>query len=129
MKLKLTKNNGEDIGFANSVLISSIITFNEFKKWLYYVIEYSEDTVPTYFFDILDIEEKFDYTLKIAQIVGFYDGGHINSIEEKALCGIGYIRFPEYKSDYVTKKDAIEALSKLPYIEKRFRDMFPFIEW
>lgn len=48
-KLKLTSNNNEDIGFATDCLLMGVISLNEFKKWVYKIIEqYKIDDLPIY---------------------------------------------------------------------------------
>ena len=129
MDFKLEKNNSDDIGFASTCLIADILSFEEFKQWLYYVIEHADD-VPTYFFDILDIKEKFDFTLKRHEVIGFTPSWQGSSDkEEDALDGIGYKRNSDFSSDASSKEAALKALSENPHIEQRFRDTFPFIEW
>jgi hypothetical protein len=123
---RLTKEDGEDIGFASTCLVASAISFSEFKEWLYYVIQHSNN-VPNYFFDILDIEEKFDYTLKRNSIVGFTPSWEGARQEEHAIDGIAYKRNPNHNSDSVSRNDALIALKENPHIEKRFRELFPFV--
>jgi hypothetical protein len=125
---RLTKTDSEDIGFASTCLVAGAITFSEFKGWLYFVIQHTDD-VPNYFFDILDIQEKFDYTLKRHSIVGFTLGWECTRQEENALDGIAYKRNSNHDSDSVSRNDALIALKENPHIEKRFRDLFPFIRW
>lgn len=127
-RFHLAKEDSADIGFATDCLVAGIITFLEFKSWLYYVIENSEE-VPSYFFDILDVEEKFDYTLRTVEILGFHPGWEATDNELNALDGIGFKRFSEFKTDAAQKETALQALEKNPHIEQRFREMFPFIDW
>lgn len=49
----VSKNDNEDLGFAQSCLFSSIISFDEFLEWLYLVIDTNEE-VPVYIYDILE---------------------------------------------------------------------------
>lgn len=128
MKFRISKENSEDIDFAGTCVISSIITFEEFKKWLYLIIEQS-DQIPEYVYDVLDLNRKFDFTLRSYQILGFDIGYEGTISEENALYGIGYRRNPNYRSDAVSREEALKALVENPHIEKRFREMFPFIDW
>ncbi|MDO5658438.1 MAG: hypothetical protein Q4G36_08970 [Paracoccus sp. (in: a-proteobacteria)] len=47
-RFRLTKSDSEDIGFVQSCLTAGIISFDEFKKWIFWVVE-TEDDVPSYF--------------------------------------------------------------------------------
>ncbi len=128
MKLELTKQNSSDIGFSSSSLIAGALTFDESKEWIYYVIEHS-DEVPNYFFDILDLKERPDYTRHIREVLGFRPSWGVTEEKMAALIGIGYKRFPEYSMDNASKASAIKALEESPDIDARFRSIFPFIEW
>lgn len=129
-KFALTRNNPGDLGFALSSLIFSAVTFTEFKQWIYHVIEHEDvDEIPSYFFEVLDIKEKFDFTLKSRQIIGFHPSWDGGDEEDDALCGICYKRFPDYRSDAASREDALAALARNPHIEERFRKTFPFIDF
>ncbi|WP_316364545.1 hypothetical protein [Candidatus Thiodiazotropha sp. CDECU1] len=125
---RLTKGNSEDIGFASTCLVANAISFSEFKEWIYYVIQHTEN-VPTYLFEILDIDEKYDYTLKRQSVIGFTPSWEGTNQEENALDGIAYKRNLNHKSDSVNREDALKALEEQSHIEKHFREMFPFIKW
>jgi len=126
MSLRLEKNDCDDIGFARACLISGVVDFDEFKQWIYHVVEI-QDEVPSYFWDILDIEDKFDF--KPLSIMGFNPYWQHTGTEEYALDGIAYKRRKDHVSDAVSSKAALNALVENPHIEKRFREMFPFIKW
>jgi hypothetical protein len=123
----MEKGDSADIGFATTCLIASVISFDEFKEWLYLVIEKS-DEVPSYVFDLLDVEEKFSYTLKTRDFMGFHPSWDCTVEEEMALDGIGFKRFENFRSDASMRADAAEALEKHSYIEEKFRNFFPFID-
>ena len=125
---RLVKNDSADIGFATTCLIGGVITFSEFRDWLYFVIK-NTDEVPNYFFDILDIEEKFDYTLQTARLLGFHPGWDATDIELLALDGVAFMRFPNYQTDASERDEAISALQKNPHVAKLFGEFFPFIDW
>lgn len=122
----LTKNDNADISFASTALIAGVISFDEFKEWLYLVIQ-NDDSCPSYVFDIIDLESKFDYTLKMGEILGFIPSWELNDDEEKALDGIGYKRFSDFSSDLAPRQVALAALERNPQVEARFRETFPFI--
>ncbi|KPQ22191.1 MULTISPECIES: hypothetical protein [unclassified Halomonas] len=123
---RLEKNDSDDIGFAKASLVSGVLKFSEFKQWLYYVIEH-QDQVPAYFWDILDIENKFDF--KPFSVMGFNPSWEHTESESDALDGIGYRRWNDFLSDAVPREVALQELDRNPHVEKRFRETFPFIDW
>ena len=126
-KFSLIKGNSEDIGFASTCLVAGVISFDEFKQWLYLVIE-QEDELPDYIFDILDIENKFDYTLKMREIIGFHANWEGSEpAQSLALDGIAYKRDADYVSDAVSREQALTALQTHPEVEVKFKALFPFI--
>src|SRR5690606_32310383 len=102
--LRLEKNDCDDIGFAKACLFAGVLNFAEFKKWLYHVIE-NQDQVPSYFWDILDIESKYDF--KPLSVMGFNPYWNHTKDESNALEGIGYMRMADFVSDVVDREDAI----------------------
>jgi hypothetical protein len=127
-KFHLTKGDSSDIGLASSSVGYSAITYSEFHDWLYYVIENTNE-VPHYFWDILDIKDRITYLRSKREIFGYFPNARLEEIERKALCGIGYTRFPDYQSDFVAKEEALQALADNPHIAQRFHETFPFIKW
>lgn len=125
-KLRLDKNDCDDIGFAKACLVAGVLEFSEFKKWIYYVIE-NQDEVPAYFWDVLEVESKFDF--KPLLVMGFNPYWHHTASENNALDGIGYRRWDDFVSDAVPREMALRELNKNPHIEQRFREMFPFVNW
>lgn len=129
-KYRLSREDAGDLGFALSSLTYSVVTFSEFKQWIYHVIEHEDaESIPSFLFEILDINDKFDFTLRAWQIIGFHPSWDGNDDEDDALCGIGFKRFPNYHADGLSKQEAFAALARNPGIEKRFRETFPFIEF
>lgn len=128
-KFRLTRDDSDDVGFALTCLISGVITFEEFKDWIYHVIEHEDvDDIPGYFFRILDIDNKFDFTNRATEVMGFYPGFGPTKDESRAICAIGYQRFEGYHSDFVNKERALSAALRNPQIVQRFRNTFPFIK-
>lgn len=124
-KFRVWKDNGEDLGFAISCLMTGAVTFDEFKEWLYIVIE-NTDNLPGYIFDILDIKERFDF--KPSMTIGFIPHwAHVDR-ELDAIEAIAYKRRADYTSDAVNQDDALNALAENPHIERRFYEIFSFIE-
>ena len=125
ISFRVWKNNGEDLGFAIACLVTGAVTFDEFKEWLYLVIEHADD-LPGYIFDILDIKERFDFKPSIT--IGFVPHWEHMDRELDAIEAITYNRRSEYISDAASRKDALKALEENPHIEQRFRETFPFIK-
>ena len=123
--LRLLKNDSEDIGFVDACLIAGVITFEEFKCWLFWVVEIEVDA-PNYVWDLMDLKEKFDY--KPLQIMGFNPVWTHSRDEDDALDGIGYTRYADFISDATSRNLALEKLADNPHIIERFRKTFPFIE-
>lgn len=124
----LEKNDSADIGFATTCLVAGVISFAEFKEWLYFVIEH-QTVVPSYIFDILDLNEKFEYTLKAVDHVGFNPAWDASEVELLALDGIAFLRSSNHQTDATLRDVAIAALAENPQVEERFRQTFPFIEF
>lgn len=123
---RLTKGNCEDIGFARSCLVAGIVNFAEFKTWLFWIVE-NDDDVPAYIWDLIDLKEAFEF--KPLRIMGFNPYWSHRDDEDAALDGIGYRRWPDFKSDSTSRPDALQKLSNNPHIEARFKATFPFIEF
>lgn len=128
IKMRLTKEDSDDLGFATECVTAGALTFDEFKTWIYRIIEISDD-YPLFLLDIVDLENKFDYTLDTIQIVGFNPYWSATETEQIAVDGIAYRRFSHHESDAAPRLKALAALQENPQIEKRFRQMFPFVEW
>lgn len=124
----LVRENSYDIGFATDCVIVGAITFYEFKEWVHFVIEQS-GSWPTYLLEILELDARSNFPLEIGRILGFWPGWGATDQEHLALDGIGFKRFPDYQTDSSVKEDALKALEQNPHVEKKFRELFPFIEW
>lgn len=124
-KWRMTKDNCDDIGFAYACLVSGVISFEEFKTWLYLVVEQDGD-VPNYVWDAIDLTQKFDFLpLKIMGFTPHWD----HSLDEAdALLGIGYRRGDDFTCDAMGQDAALKILRDNPQIEDRFRTTFPFID-
>ena len=124
---RLEKNNHEDIGFAKACLYSGIITFDEFLQWIYHIIATSdEQKIPVYIWKILEVKTRYDF--KPLQIMGFTPSWKKNEDEDKALAGIAYKRWENFRSDFVPRDSALQKLKENQHIEERFQYTFPFIE-
>lgn len=123
--LRLTKDDCDDIGFARACLTAGIISFDEFKQWLYLVVE-QEDSVPNYIWDLIDLKEEFDF--KPLKIMGFNPYWVHTDVEDDALEGIGYKRRQDFVSDAVSRPTALRILEENRHIAERFQQMFPFTE-
>lgn len=60
MKFKVSKNDGDDIGVAKVSLSSGIISLDEFKEWVLYVIRNAEsvESLPPFFYMLTDIKKR-----------------------------------------------------------------------
>ena len=129
---RLTKNDGEDIGFADACLIFDAVSWDEFREWLYFLIG-ELDEVPTYFFDLLDMKDRTECLCHSHESMGFSGGTNLTKGEFSALTGIAYKRgFYDTPIDYdpvITRRGAMKALARSPHIEERFRETFPFIDY
>lgn len=123
---RLTKNNCEDIAFAISCLAAGVISFDEFKQWLYLVVETTGD-VPHFIWDITELNDRYDFIP--LKIMGFTPHWVHTNDEDDAVDGIGYKRWSSFASDASSRRDALEKLSTNPHIEERFRNTFPFIQF
>lgn len=128
--MNLTKNNSTDLGFANSAFFIGAISWEEFKQWLFGLIEtYPVADLPTYIFDVAAISEPADYGPRIEEIYGFWPA-LISEDEDdarRALHGIAFVRDVQHCTPFVTRQKAFEALERHPEIADRFRLLFPFI--
>lgn len=113
------------MGFVHACIVPGIITLDEMKDWIYHVIEFYDD-IPSYFFRILDLEHRFDYNS--FEIMGFVPHWEFDESDYDALTGIGFRRSTLVSDDQFTREEALKALERKPYIEKKFYEMFPFLK-
>lgn len=126
---KVDKDNSADLGFVYSCRLSGAISREEFKMWVYWVIEHSKEELPPFFFFL---DEVTFFSNEFYETVGFIPETDLNEDEESAIDGIAYLRGGHDEKKYdprIERDEAITALNKNPVIETRFREMFPFIEW
>lgn len=121
----IEKNDCDDLGFAKYCFISGVISFNEFKEWLYYVVEIQND-VPPYIWDLIDVPNKLAFNP--VEIIGFNPYWKHSQEEDYALIGIGYKQNDDFENDYVDRANALNALSNNNHIESRFFETFPFLK-
>ncbi len=126
-QFNVSKDNSSDLGFAEGCLIMNIISLDEFKEWLYLVIERNED-IPTYIFDLLDFKDRLELIGESMEVIGYVPSSAVTSAEMNAMDGIGFLRFSNYHSDSYTKEQAIALLKKQPQLIERFKKTFPFIK-
>jgi hypothetical protein len=127
MDFQLTRENPEDIGIATTSLILGIITLQEFKEWAYFVIEHSMGDVPNYIYDIIELSDKYDYTLHVDKYVGFWPAWDATDLQLSALQGLGFIRFSNFFSDAIGKEDALKAFKECPEVIATFKKFFQLI--
>lgn len=122
----LIRGDSSDIGFASTCLAAGAISFSEFKEWIFFVIENSED-VPPYMFEILELENRLDYIRAAREILGFQPAWNADERELCALDGVGYKRFKNFMSDASGREKALKCLDANQHVEALFRYAFPFI--
>lgn len=125
-KFKITKGDSEDIAFAQDCLISGVLKLEEFKDWLYIVVN-TEELVPSYVWELLDLNNKHEYNP--IRILEYAPVWRHSGNESDALRGIGYKRHVDFTSDAISREDALRKLKENPHIEERFRAAFPFIDY
>jgi len=129
-KFHVSKEDSRDLGFAYDCLLSEAITEAEFEKWVHWVIEKSDEELPTYFFELPDLEERVSAFCDVLEFVPV-DG--LSDSESDALDGIAYQRgHKECPPDYdphISRQEALEALMKHPHVKQRFKETFPFIDF
>lgn len=114
------------LGFALKCQIKGIITFEEFKWFLYEVIDKNNtQDIPVFFWDLIDV--SYEKMLHLEQIIGFSPYCTLSDDENNALYGIGYIRWDDYSCP-INSSYAMECLNENMHILERFKKMFTFIE-
>lgn len=129
-KFRVTIEDSYDLGFADACLLSAAISREEFSKWVYWVIEHSDDELPTYFFGLDSLERRAG---ALYRAIGFVPSPDLSDSESNAIDGIAYKRGaydppPNYDA-HIGREDALRALADNPHIEQRFRDTFPFLDY
>ena len=129
MIYKVGKDDSRDLGFAHMCCLSGAINVDEFKTWVYWVIEHTEEELPTFFFDLDTLP---DMSRSFYEAVGFVPSTGLSGSEEDAIDGIAYLRGVHERTDYdvhIGRDEALAALQNNPQVNARFREMFPFIEF
>ncbi len=125
LQFRLTKNDSADIAFALTCLTCGAVRIDEFREWLYHVIEHAE-APPNYIFDMLDVTALADF--KPLAIMGWYPGGELSSDGEDALEGIGFLRGITTFEDRISKPEAIAKLRANKAFFDRMIAFFPFLD-
>lgn len=126
-KLRLTRDSSEDIGFVKSCVIKGAITNKEFNDWVEYVIVNDKvDDLPLYIFDLIDFNGSF---YELINIIGFTPDPILTEDEDNAIYGIAIKRFWNDLDIPISNNEALMALDRNPLILKRFKSIFPFINF
>lgn len=126
-KLRLTRDSSEDIGFVKSCVIKGAITNKEFNDWVEYVIVNDKvDDLPLYIFDLIDFNGSF---YELINIIGFTPDPILTEDEDNAIYGIAIKRFWNDLDIPISNNEALRALDRNPLILKRFKSIFPFINF
>ena len=129
---RVSKDDGDDLGFALSCLFAKAITRAEFTAWVYWVIEHAEHDLPAFLFELDDFGP---YLKDIYAAVGFVPSSDVTDAERGALEAIGLRRglaAPTAESIHAGERlspDRAEVcLAENPHIDARFRSAFPFLQ-
>ena len=126
-KFRLTRDSSEDIGFVKSCFIKGAITNREFNDWVEYVIVSDKvDDLPLYIFDLIDFNGSF---YELINIIGFTPDPNLTEDEDNAIYGIAIKRFGNDLNIPISNNEALRALDRNPLISKRFKSIFPFINF
>ena len=126
-KLRLTRDSSEDIGFVKSCVIKGAITNKEFNDWVEYVIVNDKgDDLPLYIFDLIDFNGSF---YELINIIGFTPDPILTEDEDNAIYGIAIKRFGNDLDIPISNNEALRKLDRNPLISKRFKRIFPFINF
>ena len=125
--LRVTRDSSEDIGFVKSCVINAAITNKEFNDWVEYVIVNDKvDDLPLYIFDLIDFNGSF---YELINIIGFTPDPILTEDEDNAIYGIAIKRFGNDLDIPISNNEALRALDRNPLISKRFKSIFPFINF
>jgi hypothetical protein len=117
--------DSDQIGFVVSCLFYQAINKDELHKWTYEVIK-KYDELPIYIYDLAYFDEPLFH---ISKVIGFVPHWPFSLEDKQALDGIAYKRGVEPYDCPLTKEEALKKLEECPHIEKKFREIFPFIEF
>lgn len=121
-----TKEDSDEIGFVIPCLFSGSLTREEFKLWIYSVIE-KYDNLPIYIYELADFNDSL---FKITKVIGFVPHWPFSDKARFALSGLAHKRGFEFKDDSrLTKEQSLKILKRYPEVEERFRRTFPFIKY
>lgn len=113
------------LGFAFKCQIKGVVTFEEFKKILYEIINQNNiEDIPVYFWDLIDM--SYEDILNIECIIGFSPYCTLSDDENNALYGIGYVRWKDYSCP-INRLYAMDCLSQNMHIWEIFKKLFAFI--
>lgn len=123
---RVTRDDSEDLGFALSCLFSGAVTLEEFKGWIYLVLEQS-DEFPDYLVNLTDVEHQHELLSGWRDLVGFWPESPLSPREKKAVTGIAYARFEGFRDDTIRRGAASSALREADALRERFARSFPSI--
>ena len=121
-----TLEDSSILGFALKCQIKGVITLEEFKEFLYEIINQNNiEDIPAFFWDLIDI--SYENMIHLEQIIGFSPYCTLSDDENNALYGIGYIRWENFVCP-INRTYAMDLLSQNMHILDRFKKMFTFIK-
>ena len=82
--------------------------------------------MPLYIFDLIDFNGSF---YELINIIGFTPDPILTEDEDNAIYGIAIKRFGNDLDIPISNNEALRALDRNPLISKRFKSIFPFINF
>ncbi|SHI99292.1 hypothetical protein SAMN02745244_01492 [Tessaracoccus bendigoensis DSM 12906] len=111
---------------ALSCLAAGAVTLDEFKGWIYLVLEQS-DEFPDFLIDLIDVTHKHELLSGWRNLIGFWPTSALSPQEKNAVVGIAYARFEAFRHDTIRRGAAISALRESEALRTRFARSFPAI--
>ncbi|WP_454294114.1 hypothetical protein [Salana multivorans] len=121
---RITREDGEDLGFAYDCFVTGAVSLEEFTGWLYRVLQDTDD-FPPFLIDLINVDDADELRRRVINVVGFLPSADLDRMQERALEGIAYARFPDHRDDSITRGDAFAALQQADEVRRRFADFFP----
>jgi len=128
--LRLTRDNGADLGFAFDALISGAISVSEFIGWTERVILQSEDALPDYIYEVASLNQKTAIVSDLYKLIPATE--EPSKEEQEILSAISVIRNPKIietsdESRPSTPKKAKKIIERHPHAFARFKAFFPAV--
>ena len=106
---RITREDDDDLGFALDCLVAWAVTLEEFKQWVYEVLQDTED-FPQFLIDLIDFTDRNELYRALPEVVGYRPYWAEGGRQDNALTGVAYARDPDYRHDSLTRGEALRAL-------------------